>query len=227
MAEKENARGQNPCQNLSKRVSGSLKALDEVTTPIRRQILAPLFRHLIEVPSMSKNKWLILLLVLMLVAIFKIAVASNISQNLMDKPESTFIEKITNWVQNALQGEKKKNIDNSRIKTSEPDLDDSGGKNDPLDDWIERLIWCESRGNPDAVNWYDGGTPSFGILQFKTDTFWRYNLKYQLLPNLEKNEVPNIIMDSDVQIRLAKRIISNGGYKNWFNCVKSIGLPPK
>jgi hypothetical protein len=163
----------------------------------------------------------------MLVAMLEFRVASGKSQNLIDKPESTLIEKIKNWAKNALQREKNENIDNGRIKTSKPVLDDSGGKNDPLDAWIEKLIWCESRGNPDAVNWYDGGTPSFGILQFKTDTFWRYNLKYQLLPNLEKNEVPNIIMDSDVQIRLAKRIISDGGYKNWFNCVKSIGLPPK
>jgi hypothetical protein len=47
---------------------------------------------------MSKNKWLILLLFLLLVAMFQSRVTSGKSQTLPDKPELTLIEKIKNWL---------------------------------------------------------------------------------------------------------------------------------
>lgn len=47
--------------------------------------------------------------------------------------------------------------------------------------WLGALEWCESRGNPKAVNPKDlDGTPSYGILQFKPGTFWGFAKKYNL-----------------------------------------------
>lgn len=89
---------------------------------------------------------------------------------------------------------------------------------------IQKLIQCESNGNANAINHDDGGSASFGILQFKEDTFWRYNQKYRLLPNLERSEVMNVIMTPEIQVKLAKAVISDGGIGNWRNCSEKLNL---
>ena len=99
---------------------------------------------------------------------------------------------------------------------------------DALDKWIDKLAFCESSNNPEAINRFDGGSPSYGYLQIKSDTFWGYNQKYKVLPDLERQEVMNIIMCKDTQIALAREIIineANGrGWRNWYHCSKIIGL---
>ena len=101
-------------------------------------------------------------------------------------------------------------------------------KPDELDKLIEKLAFCESSNNPYAINQFDGGSPSYGYLQIKSDTFWRYNQKHKVLPNLERQEVMNIIMCRDTQIALARKVILNDangrGWRNWYNCGKRIGL---
>ena len=44
---------------------------------------------------------------------------------------------------------------------------------DALDKWIDKLAFCESSNNPEAINRFDGGSPSYGYLQWKEDSFWR------------------------------------------------------
>lgn len=95
----------------------------------------------------------------------------------------------------------------------------SSGRDD-LDRLIDQLAWCESRNDPFAVNPADPVTRSVGLLQFKDDTFWRYNEIYKILPDLERHEIPNVIFEAEAQRALAKEIIKDGGWSNWRNCLK-------
>lgn len=91
---------------------------------------------------------------------------------------------------------------------------------DDLDRIIDQLAWCESRNNENAINPHDPDTASYGLLQFKVDTFYRYNEIYRILPDLERSEVLNVIFDGETQKKLSKNIIRDGGWKNWYNCLK-------
>lgn len=91
---------------------------------------------------------------------------------------------------------------------------------DDVDRLIDQLAYCESRNDEKAINPRDPVTASLGLLQFKTDTFWRYNEIYKILPDLERTEVNNIIFDGETQRKLAKKIIKDGGWRNWYNCLK-------
>ena len=99
---------------------------------------------------------------------------------------------------------------------------------DALDKWIDKLAFCESSNRPEAINRFDGGSPSYGYLQWKEDSFWRYNNVFKVLPNLERGEVLNIIKCKETQVELARRTIlteHNGrGWRNWWNCARRAGL---
>jgi hypothetical protein len=82
---------------------------------------------------------------------------------------------------------------------------------------IEALIECESQWNPDAINKNDihynsDGTisvGSFGILQYSEATFQEFCVnKYHLRDDL---------LDPFIQIRCAKKMISEG-YGNRWSC---------
>lgn len=91
--------------------------------------------------------------------------------------------------------------------------------------FMRKLMECESGGKVTATNPHDGGSPSFGLYQWKTSSFYAYNLKYKLLPDIEKNEVINIIYDPELQHEMTKLVLmEKGGWRNWFNCSRSIGL---
>lgn len=99
---------------------------------------------------------------------------------------------------------------------------------DALDEWIDKLAFCESSNNPEAINKDDGGSPSYGYLQWKIDSFWRYNNRYKVLPDLEKGEVGNIIKCKDTQIELTRRVLlgeyNSRGWRNWWNCARKVGV---
>ena len=98
---------------------------------------------------------------------------------------------------------------------------------DALDEWLNKLAFCESSNNPSAINRFDGGSPSYGYLQWKEDSFWRYNNLFKILPDLERGEVMNIIKDKEAQIELARRVIleedNDRGWRNWWNCARRVG----
>lgn len=106
---------------------------------------------------------------------------------------------------------------------------------DKLDTWIEALARCESSGNPGALNADDGGSASYGLLQFKLDTFRRYSRKLGLYSAAEDAEIANLVNDPVLQKELARAMIldDSSAWRNWYNCttgangVKAIGLPPK
>lgn len=102
-----------------------------------------------------------------------------------------------------------------------------------LDDYVARLAICESGQDPKQVTLNDGGSPSYGYVQFKLGTFWAYNQKFKVFPELTIDNLHHYVMQKDKQILMAKTIIKNekGGYRNWFNCTvgkahNKIGLPP-
>ena len=99
---------------------------------------------------------------------------------------------------------------------------------DALDKWIDKLALCESSNNPEAINRFDGGSPSYGYIQWKEDSFWRYNNVFKVLPDLERGEVMNVIKCKDTQIELARRVIltehSGRGWRNWWNCARRAGV---
>lgn len=103
-----------------------------------------------------------------------------------------------------------------------------------LDDYVYKLAICESRQNPSLVNPQDGGSPSYGFVQFKLGTFWNYNKKFNVFPELTIDNLHSYVMQKDKQVVMAKAIISGekDGYKNWYNCTvgnarDKIGLPPE
>jgi len=87
--------------------------------------------------------------------------------------------------------------------------------------YIKDLIWCESRNNPYAIG--DGGKAR-GLLQFHAETLWAYNQRYKVLPDLEKSELPNVWFDEYFQVELAKKIILDGNWENWYNCGRKLNL---
>lgn len=89
--------------------------------------------------------------------------------------------------------------------------------------WLGALEWCESRGNPKAVNPKDrDNTPSYGILQFKPSTFTYYQERYGTPEGTG-------YMDPEAQIAIVEQMIIRGDI-NWSqqfpDCVKKLGKPP-
>ncbi len=91
------------------------------------------------------------------------------------------------------------------------------------DIWLSALIWCESRGFALAINPKDrDGTPSYGILQFKPETFDLYVKRYDIQDKME-------LMNPESQIRVVRNMIGDPRvqFQNEFpDCVKKIGYPP-
>jgi len=74
---------------------------------------------------------------------------------------------------------------------------------------IDRLIACESGGDPSAINYHDPITRSVGILQFKDETYKHFCV--------EQYGLPNDIWNPTNQIACAKIMIKEG-YGNHWSC---------
>ena len=108
-------------------------------------------------------------------------------------------------------------------------------KVDRINSIVEKLIKCESRGNPRAYNKNDlDNTPSYGILQFKPGTLYSFGMEFKLLPSdFPENEILNRMDEPDLQIAVAKKMIEKYGmganakkfWKQQFpSCSKQQGL---
>ena len=91
--------------------------------------------------------------------------------------------------------------------------------------WKSALEWCESRGDPDAVNKEDlDGTPSYGAWQFKPSTLDYFSVKYDVATSTS-------VMDRDWQDRVITQMILHRDEIKWSQqfpwCVKKLGNPPK
>ena len=99
-------------------------------------------------------------------------------------------------------------------------------KEDKLGWYINKLAICESRNNPNVINHNDGGSPSYGLLQFKLDTFKGYSRKLGLYKDTEDAEFMNLIMGKEDQLKLARAMLEDNwnNWSNWKNCAKKIGI---
>lgn len=69
------------------------------------------------------------------------------------------------------------------------------------------LAHYESSSRPEAINWNDNGSPSWGLLQFKRSTYNYYCVN--------KYGLPDDIMDPTLQRECADKMISAGGLSHW------------
>lgn len=89
--------------------------------------------------------------------------------------------------------------------------------------WLNKLVMCESTGNPNAINKVDrDGTPSYGLLQFKPSTFEYFARRYG---------VSGTLMEPEAQKKIVRQMMNDRGV-DWLqqfpDCVKNhIGFPPK
>lgn len=90
--------------------------------------------------------------------------------------------------------------------------------------WVGALEYCESRGNPKAVNPNDlDNTPSYGILQFKPSTYTYFKMRYKL-------DISDDYMDPAGQIKIVEQMIirSDVDWSTQFpGCTRKLGLPPQ
>lgn len=95
--------------------------------------------------------------------------------------------------------------------------------NYPQKAWLGALEWCESKGNPKAVNPKDrDNTPSYGLLQFKPGTFYGYAKRYGI-PVTD-------YMNPAEQEAVVMAMIQHRDEINWYQqfpaCTRRLGLPP-
>jgi len=89
--------------------------------------------------------------------------------------------------------------------------------------WLNVLEWCESRGNPNAINEIDrDGTASYGAFQFKPTTLDYFADKYGI--------TTTTLMDYATQKAVVTQMILHRDDINWHqqfpDCVKKFGVPP-
>jgi hypothetical protein len=96
-----------------------------------------------------------------------------------------------------------------------------------LDAIVDKLMMCESSGKAHAINPDDGGSPSYGCLQYKKTTFFEGIKIHGLLREAEAREHENFLMDCEVQRVLARKMLTTNvnGWKHWTNCFKTIDKP--
>lgn len=115
------------------------------------------------------------------------------------------------------------NIDTSKVIKIQDDFQN----NVAIELVLDELSDCESNQNPLAINRHDqkDNSHSYGLYQWGIDSFWYYNEKYKVVPNLEKQEVENIIYDPIIQRDLTRLVLKEkNGWMNWYNCGLKLSL---
>lgn len=92
-------------------------------------------------------------------------------------------------------------------------------------EWLEKISMCESSNNPKAINLKDrDGTASYGLLQFKPNTFREYAEKYGIIgKEADLDWIMTIIWEEKIQKRLGYLILKNEPEKAkhlWPNCYR-------
>ena len=87
--------------------------------------------------------------------------------------------------------------------------------NNEVERYLSRLAYCESRGNPEAINEHDPITPSIGLFQYKVET-WAYfseqfNFKGDIMNGADQWELTRRVIEADERNK-----------SHWFNCNNQI-----
>lgn len=81
------------------------------------------------------------------------------------------------------------------------------------------LIYCESSGSSTIKILDTNGYFSYGLLQFQLRTAHEQGIKYELLPpDIELEEVKNIILEPDFQLELGRKMLADKKYRHWKVC---------
>lgn len=118
-----------------------------------------------------------------------------------------------------------------------PDVEVQAAPADPLTHaqrvWTYALEWCESRGNPEAINQVDrDGTSSYGAWQFKPATLWHYGTLYGVpgMPKLQAIDKA-FVMNRDTQSAVLDQMVLHRDEIKWSqqfpDCTKKLGYPPR
>ncbi len=107
-------------------------------------------------------------------------------------------------------------------------------KAESLDSWLDKrlreLAYCESGNDASITNWNDKGSPSFGLYQFKKQT-WIYNWRRFGMHNDKTDEqLMGLIYSRMEQTNLAKMMFwedRDRAWRHWRNCSIQIGLIKK
>jgi hypothetical protein len=84
---------------------------------------------------------------------------------------------------------------------------------------FNEIVKCESNFNPRAYNPTDGGSPSYGLLQFKISTFRNFGIIYGVFPKgTTLQEAKKYIWRPEYQGAIAMGMMADGLYSHWFNC---------
>ena len=93
---------------------------------------------------------------------------------------------------------------------------------------MEGLAKCESGNNPKAINWNDGGSPSFGLYQFKRGTWVGSVRELSLFPDAEDAELQNLILDRNAQELVVSKLTEDPDkWWLWKNCMVKLGYLKK
>lgn len=94
---------------------------------------------------------------------------------------------------------------------------------DPQLVWMSALAECESMGSTTIKVWDTNNKWSVGKYQYQYATWLKYS---KLFGTTRQN-----ITDGDLQDKVTRYILDNGGEDNWYNCnrivKKSLGSYPK
>lgn len=98
--------------------------------------------------------------------------------------------------------------------------------------WISALEWCESRGNPAAINWNDtDGRPAYYSYQFKRPSFRSFGEAYGLLETgLSDSDLMVLMEDTALQRSIVRRMMTDVSVNmrtQFPGCIKLLGMPPE
>ncbi len=101
-------------------------------------------------------------------------------------------------------------------------------KNQKINKLFEDLVMCESSNNELAINRKDSdGTASFGLLQWKPETFRRLAIKYGIIgEKADWNWIMTLIFDRKVNKKIFVEVMKDkteNPYNLWPICCKKIG----
>ena len=101
-------------------------------------------------------------------------------------------------------------------------------ENQKINQLFEELVMCESSNNELAINRKDSdGTASFGLLQWKPETFRRLAVKYGIIgEKADWNWIMTLVFDRRVNKKIFVEVMKDtteNPYNLWPICCKKIG----
>lgn len=85
-------------------------------------------------------------------------------------------------------------------------------------EWIEKLHDCENFENRWPKKLDTNGKYSYGYVHFQMETFLHYGKRF--------GATEDSIQDDELQKKVARSMLDNGGQGHWFWCSKKIGDYP-